>query len=87
MINDPLRKYECTYCDKKFKRSEHLNRHINIHLGVKPFKCQCGKQFGRNDELLRHKRTHRYSNIEMILQDSVAPHNRKLPIPNLCFSI
>ncbi|KAM0788344.1 hypothetical protein ACM66B_001485 [Microbotryomycetes sp. NB124-2] len=50
-------------CNKLFKRSEHLKRHVrSMHTDEKPFQCQwpdCGKRFSRHDNLSQHLRTHR----------------------------
>ncbi|KAI8883526.1 hypothetical protein K501DRAFT_184346 [Backusella circina FSU 941] len=57
--------FKCDYdqCEKVFKRSEHLKRHIrSIHTKEKPYKCpydRCGKQFARSDNLSQHIRIHR----------------------------
>lgn len=33
-------KFECEYCEKRFKMNAHLKRHIEtIHLKLKPYKC------------------------------------------------
>ncbi|KAI9291231.1 hypothetical protein K502DRAFT_326394 [Neoconidiobolus thromboides FSU 785] len=49
-------------CNKTFKRSEHLKRHLNsVHNPIKSFICSyidCGKAFSRSDNLNQHIRTH-----------------------------
>nr|UWK20133.1 ZnCys2His2 transcription factor [Trichoderma polysporum] len=46
----------CKYCNKEFKRQEHLERHIRTHTRERPFGCACGRTFTRPDLLNRHRR-------------------------------
>ncbi|KAG2731373.1 hypothetical protein G9P44_005789 [Scheffersomyces stipitis] len=52
--------FSCTECDKQFKRSEHLKRHIrSVHSNIRPFHCKyCEKKFSRSDNLAQHLKTH-----------------------------
>ncbi|CAG8893443.1 unnamed protein product [Penicillium egyptiacum] len=45
----------CPHCKRRFRRHEHLQRHIRIHTNEKPYKCSCGASFGRRDLLKRHE--------------------------------
>uniref|UniRef100_A0A914VS84 C2H2-type domain-containing protein n=1 Tax=Plectus sambesii TaxID=2011161 RepID=A0A914VS84_9BILA len=48
-----------THCQKRFTRSDELQRHRRTHTGEKRFACEsCGKKFMRSDHLTKHKRTH-----------------------------
>ncbi|SCU93558.1 LADA_0G03752g1_1 [Lachancea dasiensis] len=59
-ILDASKHFACEFCDRRFKRQEHLKRHIrSLHMGEKPFGCHiCGKKFSRSDNLNQHVKTH-----------------------------
>ncbi|RZC32398.1 zf-H2C2 2 domain containing protein, partial [Asbolus verrucosus] len=59
-----VRKYQCSYCLKKFGWPTDLKRHILIHTGERPFQCQtCDSTFTRNFLLKKHQR--KCHNIEV----------------------
>ncbi|KAL2797295.1 hypothetical protein BJX66DRAFT_298069 [Aspergillus keveii] len=45
----------CPYCKRPFRRYEHLQRHLRLHTNEKPYKCDCGASFSRQDLLKRHQ--------------------------------
>ncbi|KAI6653374.1 Early growth response protein 1 [Oopsacas minuta] len=60
-ISPSEKPYVCPYdgCEKRFSRSDELNRHTRIHTGYKPFVCTiCMRSFSRSDHLTTHIRTH-----------------------------
>ncbi|GAA5978189.1 hypothetical protein JCM10908_004263 [Rhodotorula pacifica] len=44
-------------CSMTFSRSEHLARHVRKHTGERPFKCHCGREFSRLDNVRQHAMT------------------------------
>ncbi|XP_038145267.1 zinc finger protein 236-like isoform X3 [Cyprinodon tularosa] len=49
----------CSFCPKSFKKPSDLVRHIRIHTGEKPYKCdECGKSFTVKSTLDCHVKTH-----------------------------
>lgn len=53
--------YRCQQCPRQFERPEHLERHMRLHTGERPFKCildNCDKRFSRYDNMLQHYRCH-----------------------------
>ncbi|XP_049883261.1 myoneurin-like isoform X19 [Pectinophora gossypiella] len=38
--------YKCEHCGRRFGTGQHLKKHLNKHLGLKPYTCQiCNKSF------------------------------------------
>ena len=47
--------YNCEECGKCFASKNNLERHLNLHKGIKPFKCElCGKCFVEKWSLASH---------------------------------
>jgi uncharacterized Zn-finger protein len=52
---------QVSHCQRKFKRLEHLKRHMRTHTMERPFTCTipgCNKSFSRSDNLSQHIKTH-----------------------------
>ncbi|CCH44531.1 Zinc finger protein [Wickerhamomyces ciferrii] len=64
---DATKQFVCTYCQRRFRRQEHLKRHFrSLHTNEKPFNCDlCGKKFSRSDNLAQHIKTHNNENEEI----------------------
>ncbi|CCF56514.1 hypothetical protein KAFR_0B02160 [Kazachstania africana CBS 2517] len=64
LLDDGTKQFSCEYCDRRFKRQEHLKRHIrSLHICEKPFHCHiCDKHFSRSDNLNQHIKTHSNTN-------------------------
>ena len=60
LTDDPSKQFVCNICNRRFRRQEHLKRHVrSLHTQEKPFECtDCGKTFSRSDNLAQHARTH-----------------------------
>ncbi|XP_041105313.1 LOW QUALITY PROTEIN: zinc finger protein 292-like [Polyodon spathula] len=55
------KKVVCQYCRRQFVSVAHLNDHLQMHCGVKPYICiqlHCKSRFLTNPELLVHRKEH-----------------------------
>ncbi|XP_034555052.1 zinc finger protein 292b [Notolabrus celidotus] len=55
------KKVVCQYCRRHFVSVTHLNDHLQVHCGVRPYICiqlNCKASFLSNAELIVHKKTH-----------------------------
>ncbi|XP_061897541.1 zinc finger protein 292a [Entelurus aequoreus] len=55
-------KVVCQYCRRQFVNVRHLNDHLQMHCGSKPYICiqlDCKANFNSNSELLMHRKTHK----------------------------
>ncbi|XP_059147006.1 zinc finger protein 675-like [Physella acuta] len=47
----------CQICGQAFHNRANLEGHMNMHLGLKPFKCKrCGKSYGHSKSLITHEK-------------------------------
>ena len=78
LTDDPSKQFVCTICNRRFRRQEHLKRHIrSLHTGEKPFACtDCGKSFSRSDNLAQHARTHGSGAIVMEVMEGATYQQR-----------
>ncbi|KAI3640761.1 hypothetical protein MIR68_001639 [Amoeboaphelidium protococcarum] len=64
------KRHQCTFpgCTAKFQNRGHVERHMRVHTGERPFPCkfpQCDKKFSRRDNMLQHYRTHLHPSSQM----------------------
>ena len=52
-------RHECDVCEKRFRTSGHLKKHMRIHTNEKPYECDvCEKRFRDSGNLKLHMRIH-----------------------------
>lgn len=49
------RPYICSICGSRFVRPHDMRRHERGHNAEKPYTCPCGRAFGRQDAMMRHR--------------------------------
>ena len=75
--------FSCPECDKEFKRTEHLKRHIrSVHSNIRPYHCHyCERKFSRLDNLAQHIKTHYkvdgMGNTNIVYGDVTTLHRRE----------
>lgn len=47
ITNSSVPRFPCQYCDKRFKRLDHVQRHERRHTKEAPYKCACGQAYPR----------------------------------------
>lgn len=59
LSHDDIRKKQCPTCSRMFRSSSHLNRHLRIHTGAKPWSCEiCNQRFAQRYNMTVHRRLH-----------------------------
>ena len=54
-----VKKYTCAYCQKRFRDSTDLKRHLRKHTGERPYSCSvCGLSFTLKGNLKSHMICH-----------------------------
>lgn len=58
-------RFQCQYCDARFKAAINLKLHTNTHTGERPYKCQlCDKSFAHPSNLSVHTKLHTQERVK-----------------------
>ena len=80
------RRFQCIYCGSKFIRCTHLQRHLRIHTGDKPYVCHiCRRRFARSDYKAAHVSSHRREKVHRCYVCGKAYHDLTT-FTNHCYS-
>lgn len=53
------KRVRCTICSTEFSTKSALNRHMRMHMGIKPYGCEfCDRKFSRKDSAMDHQKSH-----------------------------
>ncbi|XP_071035112.1 zinc finger E-box-binding homeobox protein zag-1 isoform X2 [Parasteatoda tepidariorum] len=77
--NDAERRFKCSECGKAFKLKHHLQEHLRIHNGEKPFMCpNCGRRFSHSGSFSAHNTSKKclVVNLKVRKVDSRSPRGR-----------
>ncbi|ORY05702.1 hypothetical protein BCR34DRAFT_490720 [Clohesyomyces aquaticus] len=62
---------QCSLCDRKFTKLEHVKRHERSHTRERPYECPtCKKHFSRSDVLFRHCKGHAQNALNRVGNNS-----------------
>lgn len=74
-------RFQCQFCEARFKAAINLKLHTNTHTGERPYKCQlCDKSFAHPSNLSVHTKLHTQERVKREGQPHV-PSEKKFQCP------
>lgn len=74
-------RFQCQYCEARFKAAINLKLHTNTHTGERPYKCQlCDKSFAHPSNLSVHTKLHTQERVKREGQPPT-PSEKKFQCP------